>query len=72
MTIDFGDFDPDDAFDPNEPPDPEQVAIKLHRLRYERSLESRRWDQLSINEQTVRIGVVIALLLWLRRQGSVL
>jgi hypothetical protein len=67
---DFGDFELDDAYDPNEPADPEQVAIKLQTLRYDRSLESRRWNQLTVNEQTVRIGVVIALLAWLRRSGA--
>lgn len=29
---DFGDFDPDDAWG-TEPPDPEQVTYKLHRVR---------------------------------------
>jgi hypothetical protein len=29
---DFGDFDSDDAVD-LEPPDPEQVAMKLHQFR---------------------------------------
>jgi hypothetical protein len=67
---DFGDFDEDDAYDPNEPADPEQVARKLHRLRYDNSLESRTWDQLTDTEQALRIIILAALLAWLRRQGS--
>jgi hypothetical protein len=66
---DFGDFDDDD---PSQPADPEQVARKLHRLRYDHALESRRWEQMSETERIVRIAVVAHLLSWLRRQGSLL
>jgi hypothetical protein len=54
---DFGDFDDDDAFDPNEPADPEQVARKLRRL-YDAGFDD--------------LAVALALLAWLRRQGSLL
>jgi hypothetical protein len=66
----FGDFDPDDAFDPTQPADPEQVAIKLHELRRDRAFESQRWDQLSANQRAPRIEIVAALLAWLRRSGA--
>jgi hypothetical protein len=65
----FGDFDPDDAAD-TEPADPEQVARKLHRLREDQGLEVGRWEDLDLNQQTVRIVIIAALLDWLRRQGS--
>jgi hypothetical protein len=69
-VTDFGDFDDDDAYDPTQPADPEQVAIKLHEYRYERSLESRLWGQMSEGERVVRIAIVAALLAWMRRQGA--
>ncbi len=52
---DFGDFDSDDALD-TEPPDPEQVGIKLRKLR-----ERLADDDAAIGE---------ALIAWLRRQGA--
>lgn len=66
---DFGDFEPADAFD-TAPADPEQVAIRLQRLRVEAGLDTDRWDDLDLHAQTVRITIVAALLAWLRRQGS--
>jgi hypothetical protein len=66
---DFGDFDPDDAFD-TEPADPFQVAIKLHRLRRKAGLETRPWERLSTTAQTGRIAIAAALLAWMRRQGA--
>ena len=67
---DFGDFDHDDAFD-NEPADPEQVAIKLHKLRVENGLESIPWEEFSHSRRSTMILVVAALLAWMRRQGAI-
>ena len=67
---DFGDFDPDDALD-TEPADPEQVAIKLHRLRRNEGLDDGRdWDELTIAQRILLILIVNKLLDWLRRQGA--
>jgi len=66
---DFGDFDPDDAFD-TEPADAEQVARKLHQYRQERERESVSWDDLSTAERLILVAIIAKLLDWLRRQGS--
>jgi hypothetical protein len=66
---DFGDFDIDDAFD-NEPADPEQVAIKLHRYLREEDSSLPRWDDMSDAERLLRIAIMVRLLAWLRRQGA--
>lgn len=60
----FGDFVDDDAFD-LEPPDPEQVARKLHQL------EGGRWRDLTASQKAARVAVIVLLLAWLRRQGGV-
>lgn len=60
---DFADFDDDDAFG-TEPADPEQVAIKLHRL------EGGHWDALTEEQRVARIAIIVLLLAWLRRQGA--
>jgi hypothetical protein len=65
----FGDFDADDAYDP-EPADPEQVARKLHRYRLAEGLETVAWDDLDGAAQTVRVLILARLLAWLRRSGS--
>jgi hypothetical protein len=62
---DFGDFDPDDAFD-TEPPDPEQVA-RLY-VRYHPLIP--RWDDLDDGEKRMLIGVFVKLVATLRRQGA--
>ena len=54
---DFGDFDPDDAFD-REPPDPEQVAVKLAALY-------------ALHGPLEHLAVAVALVAWLRRQGAI-
>jgi hypothetical protein len=51
----IGDYTDDDAYDPTAPADPEQVAVKLRAL-----LDSGIADT----------AVAIALIAWLRRQGS--
>jgi hypothetical protein len=68
MTEEFGDFEDDDAYD-TEPADPEQVAIKLHRLRRAEALEDAEWDELDGGERLVRITIMVKLLAWGRRQG---
>lgn len=67
---DFGDDGPDDAFDPSAAPDAEQVARRLHELRHERAREVVDWDALTPGERLVLVGIIGALLDWLRRQGS--
>jgi hypothetical protein len=66
----FGDFDDDDAFD-NEPPDPEQVAIKLHRYQRDNDPSLPRWDDLSDAQKLVAIAIIAKLIAWLRRQGAI-
>jgi hypothetical protein len=66
---DFGDFDPDDAYD-TEPADPEQVARKLHTLRHGNDLEPDTWDELSDERRILLVLIAGRLLAWLRRQGS--
>jgi hypothetical protein len=65
----FGDFDDLDALD-HEPADPEQVARKLQTLRRDRDGTVAHWDDLTVAEQTAAVAVAVALLAWLRRQGS--
>lgn len=66
----FGDFDDDDAID-DAPPDPEQVARKLHAIRYARGRELETWDDQSELERVTAVTIVTALLAWLRRQGAI-
>lgn len=66
---DFGDFDPDDAYD-HEPPDPEQVAYRLHLLREEidhlgGGTNVQNWDGLSPGEQTLARAIATQLVYWL-------
>ena len=71
MTVtdpDFGDYEPDDAFDTAEA-DPEQVAIKLQRLRREEGLDVDDWEELTDVQKAVRIAIIVRLLAWFRRQG---
>jgi len=65
----FGDFEEDDAYDPS-PADPEQVARRLHALRYREDLEARRWEELPDGERNLLVAIVARLLGWLRRSGS--
>jgi len=59
----FGDYEDADAFD-TAPADPEQVARKLVEL------DGGDWRDLDDEHQARRIAIVVALLAWLRRQGS--
>lgn len=65
----FGDFDPDDAFD-TEPADPEQVARKLHGYRQEDEPGLPDWDDLSNIDKAILVNRLSRLLAWLRRQGA--
>lgn len=64
----FGDYEPDDALDTAEA-DPEQVAIKLQRLRREEGLDVDDWEELTDVQKAVRIAIIARLLDWFRRQG---
>lgn len=65
----FGDFDDDDAYD-TATADPEQVAVKIQRLRHEYGIDAGDWDALDHAARILRIGMAARLLAWLRRQGS--
>jgi hypothetical protein len=60
----FGDFDPEDAYD-NDPPDPEQVAMKLVHF------EGGRWDDYTSEDRKFRVQAIARLLETLRRQGTI-
>lgn len=66
----IGDAGPDDAYDPTGRADPEQVARRLYELRRERWQTLPPWQSLSAGERADHIGVMLALLEWLRRQGT--
>lgn len=66
---DFGDFDEDDAVD-TAPADPEQVARKLHSVRRREGFEVQTWEDLRPADRGALIQIVVVLLEWLRRQGS--
>lgn len=70
---DFGDFDADDAVD-HEPPAPEQVAYKLHRLRQELEALSghqlRSWDDLEPNEQALAMALAEDEVQWLASHAA--
>ena len=59
----FGDYEPDDAYDPTAPPDPEQVARKLAHFQGE------DWCNLTAGARSRRIAAMVALLAWLARSG---
>lgn len=59
----FGDAEPADAFD-IEPADPVQVARKLAEL------DGIDFDHWTGEERARRIGIALALIVWLRREGS--
>jgi hypothetical protein len=65
----FGDWEPDDSFDTAEA-DPEQVAIKLEKLRNEFHLgNGDGWDDLNEGQRQRRVEMVVRFLEWWRRQG---
>lgn len=66
---DFGDFDNDDAFD-TEPPDSEQVAIRLHKYQKDNDPSLPRWEDLPDNQKLLAIMIIAKLIAWLRRQGA--
>jgi hypothetical protein len=82
MSDTFGDYEDNDALD-TAPADPEQVAIKLHRIRRELGRarhddlepaerirrELHDWDDLEPAEREVGVGLMIRLVEWGRRQG---
>jgi len=70
MTDQFGDFEPDDQYDPS-PADPFQVALRLHKYRVELDLEPEiNWNSLSDHEIDKRVKAIELLLNWLRASGS--
>ena len=63
----FGDFDPADAADV-EPPDPEQVARKLHALRRAEGFEPLNWPDVLPADRGALVQIIAVLLDWLDRQ----
>jgi hypothetical protein len=62
---DFGDWEPDDALD-HEPPDPEQVTYRMHRLRVEidalaGARDLPRWEELSPDAQAMAQAIGAAI-----------
>lgn len=58
----FGDIEPEDLYDPTEPPEPGQVAHRLHDLReYLDAVHGTgalpRWEDLEPQEQTLAVAV---------------
>lgn len=70
FVSDFGDFGNDDAFD-TEPPDPEQVAIRLRQYRRNVEPSLPAWHELSDAERARDIGIMVLIVAWLRRQGAI-
>ena len=68
MSNAIGDYEAADAFD-REPPDPEQVAYKLHRLREAIDLLAGgslvSWDDLGTTEQATAFHQAHGLVDWL-------
>lgn len=65
MTVEFGDFDGDDALD-IEPPAPEQVSYKLHSLRVALdqlagAQDLPQWDDLTPDTQAMALGIGAAI-----------
>lgn len=69
INPDFGDWDPDDSVD-HEPPDAEQVSMRMHQLRVEidaltGALSLATWDDLSVPERYLATAIGQALVDWL-------
>jgi hypothetical protein len=68
-NVTFGDFEDDDAFG-TEPPDPEQVAVRLHELRVlvdelTGAAGLHTWNDLTDSERELAIGLGRSLVEWL-------
>ncbi len=76
----FGDWDPQDSFAPDNDPDPFQVARRIHELRSELEELAGRgafptWDKLDEDERDVAVSIGVELtkhLLSKGRDGSAL
>lgn len=70
----FGDHDPDDSYDPSEPPDPYQVAAKFHDVARDLRVLERwpdpgpRFDQLDAGTRDLAAAIAGVVLAWLARQ----
>jgi hypothetical protein len=69
--VEFGDDEPEDAFDPTGVLDPEQVARRLHELRVADGLDRAMWDELSKPMRARIVLVIVALLAWMRQEGAI-
>lgn len=67
----FGDSGPADAYTPGGIADPEQLARRLHDERLHVGLERERWEQLPATRRAMAVLVMVRLLIWIRREGSV-
>ena len=66
----FGDTEPADALDVTGRADPEQVARRLHELRRDRDRNLAPWEVLGAGERAAAVAIMLALLEWLRREGT--
>jgi hypothetical protein len=68
--FEFGDTEPDDVFDPNGVPDPEQVARRIHELRRYFEEKARHavpppYDDLSGDERSIAVVIAEVFLTWI-------
>lgn len=67
----FGDIDPsgDDAY-ADARADPLQVAIRLHESRRWVGSREAPWEELPEDARELAVALIVAILEWLRREGS--
>lgn len=71
----FADHDPADSYDPTAgPPDPLQVARRLHDIGHELAVlagrdDTTRFHNLPDDYRDLAVAIVVILLGWLERQG---
>ena len=73
MSDAFGDWEPADSLD-REPPAPEQVTYRLHRLRIEvdalaGAAELPTWDELDVEERTIAMSMGATIVAYIVSRG---
>ena len=63
-------YDDGEAYATGAAPDPEQVAHRFHDERRALDAALVRWEQLTDDERAVAVAIVVAVLTWLRREGT--
>lgn len=67
----IGDTSPDDEFAADGTPDPLQVAIRLHESRRFLGSGEPPWDELPDDVRQVAIALMVAIISWLIREGTI-